>query len=100
MENTPLHAQKLSILSRLIKADQLTLEEALLLLKDEEKIDWQPLPTSPYAPFNKPYPSTTPYWTIQSTPSSGTFPLTGSCMTYSSTYASTLTSLLADKQIN
>lgn len=56
MENTPLHAQKLAILSRLIKADQLTLEEALLLLKDEQEAPviqpWQ-TPT---------YPRTSPYW--------------------------------------
>lgn len=36
MENTPLHAQKVTILSRLIKESSLTLEEALLLLKEEE----------------------------------------------------------------
>ena len=33
---TPLHTQKLAILSRLIKESSLTLEEALLLLKEEE----------------------------------------------------------------
>jgi hypothetical protein len=37
MENQELHAQKVTILSRLIKENYLTLEEALLLLKDEEK---------------------------------------------------------------
>jgi hypothetical protein len=37
MENTPLHAQKVTILSRLIKESSLTLEEALLLLKEEEE---------------------------------------------------------------
>lgn len=36
MENTPLHAQKVAILSRLMKETSLTLEEALLLLKEEE----------------------------------------------------------------
>ena len=36
MENQELHAQKVTILSRLIKENYLTLEEALLLLKDEE----------------------------------------------------------------
>lgn len=36
MENSPLHAQKVAILSRLIKETSLTLEEALLLLKQEE----------------------------------------------------------------
>jgi len=34
---TPLHAQKVAILSRLIKESSLTLEEALLLLKEEEE---------------------------------------------------------------
>jgi len=33
---TPLHSQKLAILSRLIKESSLTLEEALLLLKQVE----------------------------------------------------------------
>jgi hypothetical protein len=36
MENQELHAQKVTILSRLIKENYLTLEEALLLLKEEE----------------------------------------------------------------
>ena len=36
MENQELHAQKVTILSRLIKENSLTLEEALLLLKEEE----------------------------------------------------------------
>lgn len=36
MENTSLHTQKVAILSRLIKETSLTLEEALLLLKEEE----------------------------------------------------------------
>lgn len=36
MMNTELHAQKVTILSRLIKESSLTLEEALLLLKEEE----------------------------------------------------------------
>lgn len=36
MENKDLHAQKVTILSRLIKESSLTFEEALLILKDEE----------------------------------------------------------------
>ena len=36
MENTDLHTQKVTILSRLIKESSLTLEEALIVLKDEE----------------------------------------------------------------
>jgi hypothetical protein len=34
---TPLHAQKVAILSRLVKEQSITLEEALLLLKEEEQ---------------------------------------------------------------
>jgi hypothetical protein len=34
---TPLHAQKVAILSRLVKESSLTFEEALLLLKEEEQ---------------------------------------------------------------
>jgi hypothetical protein len=37
MENQELHTQKVTILSRLIKENYLNLEEALLLLKEEEK---------------------------------------------------------------
>lgn len=37
METQELHAQKVTILSRLIKESSLTLEEALLLLKDEQE---------------------------------------------------------------
>lgn len=39
METQELHAQKVTILSRLIKESSLTLEEALLLLKEEEQIE-------------------------------------------------------------
>lgn len=53
MENIPLHAQKVTILSRLIKESSLTLEEALLLLKEEE-VEQAPA-------F---IPSTTTPWTI------------------------------------
>lgn len=63
MENTPLHAQKLAILSRLIKADQLTLEEALLLLKGEEEA---PVTIQPWQ--SPTYPGTgSPYWFGSST---------------------------------
>lgn len=41
-ENLPLHAQKVAILSRLMKENtSLTLEESLLLLKDETEEDNQ-----------------------------------------------------------
>jgi len=55
MENTaPLHAQKVTILSRLIKESSLTLEEALILLKEEE-VKQGPAPLSGTI-------STSPYW--------------------------------------
>jgi hypothetical protein len=37
MENNELHTEKVKILSRLVKENYITLEEALLLLKEEEK---------------------------------------------------------------
>lgn len=67
MENN-LHTQKVAILSRLIKESSLTLEEALLLLKEEDVQEsvqptWTPGTTTPY---------TQPYFG-----GSGTFPLSG-----------------------
>ena len=53
MENK-LHAEKLAILSRLIKESSLTLEEALLLLKEEEQSISMP-PISVPAPINIPH---------------------------------------------
>lgn len=59
MENTLLHAQKTAILERLIKADQITLDEALTLLKEEPATTIQPWPLQPYYPT----PGTgNPYW--------------------------------------
>jgi hypothetical protein len=64
MENTSLHTQKVVILSRLIKESSLTLEEALLLLKEEEVEE---------TPVSQPKTwSYQPYIT-----GSGTLPLTG-----------------------
>ena len=37
MENNELHTEKVKILSRLVKENYITLEEALLLLKEEEQ---------------------------------------------------------------
>jgi hypothetical protein len=56
MENTPLHAQKVTILSRLIKESSLTLEEALLLLKGEE-VEQEPPVFTPgtTTPYTVPY---------------------------------------------
>jgi hypothetical protein len=54
MENSSLHTQKVTILSRLVKDNQITLEEALLLLKAEEETpvtvapSWIPGTASPY----------------------------------------------------
>ena len=67
METPTLHTQKVTILSRLVKESSLTLEEALLLLQEEEPEEtsvtpsWIPGTVSPY---------------IQ--PYTGTFPLTSS----------------------
>lgn len=47
MENTSLYAQKVVILSRLIKESSLTLEEALLLLKTDEVVEPDTVSTSP-----------------------------------------------------
>jgi hypothetical protein len=56
MENTPLHAQKVTILSRLIKESSLTLEEALLLLKEEEVEQEAPVFTpGTTTPYTVPY---------------------------------------------
>lgn len=67
METPTLHTQKVAILSRLVKESSLTLEEALLLLQEEEVEEvsvapsWIPGTVSPY---------------IQ--PYTGTYPLVGS----------------------
>jgi hypothetical protein len=62
-----LHAQKLNILSRLIKESSLTLEEALLLLKEEETLPIVNAPFQQSQPFTS-YPTIAPtltpgdYW--------------------------------------
>ena len=73
METPTLHTQKVTILSRLVKESSLTLEEALLLLKEEEVAEttvapsWVPATVSPY---------------IQPYAGSGILPLTGSSGTF------------------
>ena len=57
MENTSLYSQKVTILGRLIKESSLTLEEALVLLKEEEVT--APAQTTP-SPW---IPGTTTPWT-------------------------------------
>lgn len=37
--NSPLHIKKIEILTKLIKEDAISIEEALILLKDEELTD-------------------------------------------------------------
>ena len=68
METPTLHTQKVTILSRLVKESSLTLEEALLLLQEEEVMDPTPTVVNP---------GITPGSTWIA-PYTGTFPLTGS----------------------
>jgi hypothetical protein len=98
MENQELHAQKVTILSRLIKESSLTLEEALLLLKEEDAIE-EDVVQEPrqYVPQTgtstwRTSPSTNPYTVTYPTflsgiSSSGTVPLTGSNVTFTNTIA-------------
>lgn len=71
--NAELHSQKLDILARLIKADQLSLTEALLLLEsDEVKEEIQTLPQNPWPqPIWSP-----PYWGHTGTGTSDTVIIT------------------------
>lgn len=71
-ENISLHSQKLAILSRLIKESSLTLEEALLLLKEEEQpvIINTPGYTPPLQP-SSPYVNSGTYWYSDTTLSGG-----------------------------
>ncbi len=78
MENTPLHAQKVTILSRLIKESSLTLEEALVLLKEEEieeetVINTTPAGTSPWTTTTTPYIQPYTQWPYSSGSGSITF---------------------------
>lgn len=68
MEHSALHQEKIQILSRLIKESTLTLEEALLLLQEEE----QPAPVS----IPSYMPGTTTPWS-QPYFGTGTLPLSG-----------------------
>jgi hypothetical protein len=66
MENPTLHTQKVTILSRLVKESSLTLEEALLLLQEEEVEDQTPVSVTPawvggtVSPYIQPYNGTLP----------------------------------------
>jgi hypothetical protein len=80
MESTPIYAQKVTILSRLIKESSLTLEEALLLLKEEEPEEG-PVYT----------PSTTTPWTVTNPyiyPNIGTITVSSGSSSILSTYNS------------
>jgi len=73
MEHTELHQEKIQILSRLIKESSLTLEEALLLLQEEEEIT--PVSTPSYLPGTT-TPWSHPYY------GSGTIPLSGGTISF------------------
>lgn len=90
METQELHAQKVTILSRLIKESSLTLEEALLLLKEEEIEE----PKQEYVPQTSTGTwTTTPYTVTYPTFLSG-IPNTGTVTTSSS--SSMFTNTIAD----
>ena len=86
-QEMPLHAQKVAILSRLIKESSLTLEEALLILKEEE-VESTVISTPGWSTTPWTVPITNPYvgsGTINGNPitftSSSTY-LTGSASTF------------------
>lgn len=100
MDNKELHTQKVTILSRLIKESSLTLEEALLLLKEEEVIEENVIQesTTKYTP----QPGTWGNIGIRTTtPYTGTYPtfLSGfsSSGTTLSTSSSTFSNTIADE---
>lgn len=82
MQHSELHQEKIQILSRLIKESTLTLEEALVLLQEEE----QPAPV-----FTPSYiPGTTTPWS-QPYFGTGTLPLTGTITVPNGTFTTTNT---------
>lgn len=99
MDNQELHTQKVTILSRLVKESSLTLEEALLLLKEEEEVEEDVVQEPKYVPQTgtstwTTNPSTNPYTVTYPTflsgiSSSGTVPLTGSNVMFTNTIADT-----------
>lgn len=93
MDNQELHTQKVTILSRLVKESSLTLEEALLLLKEEETIEEDVVQEPKYVPqtgtstwSTNPY--TVTYPTFLSGIPSSTISSTGS-ITFNNTIADT-----------
>jgi hypothetical protein len=89
METLDLHAQKVTVLSRLIKESSLTLEEALLLLKEEEK------PTLTFGTTNGS--SSFPVYPSSGIWSTSTAPYMPS---FISTTGGTLTNTIADDSAN
>jgi hypothetical protein len=88
METLDLHAQKVTVLSRLIKESSLTLEEALLLLKKEDAIEKDVVQEPKYVPQTGTSTwRTNPYTVNYPTYSNGTMPLTGSNVTFTNTIA-------------
>jgi hypothetical protein len=96
MENKELHTEKVKILSRLIKESSLSLEEALLLLKEEEvekeqNIEKSSLPLTGYI-----YTTGTNIGTGTTTPSSRmTIGSTGSI-----SFGSTTNTVIADNSVD
>lgn len=92
METQELHAQKVTILSRLIKESSLTLEEALLLLKEEEieEVKQEYVPQTSTGTW-----TTTPYTVTYPTFLSG-FSGTSTLSTSSSTFTNTIADGSAD----
>jgi hypothetical protein len=93
MENTAedLHVKKVAILSRLIKESSLTLEEALLLLKEEEVVEEpkQYVPqTSTGTWTTNPYTVTYPTF-LSGIPTTGTLTTSSSSSTFTNTIAET-----------
>ena len=93
MENTAedLHVKKVAILSRLIKESSLTLEEALLLLKEEEVVEEpkQYVPqTSTGTWTTTPYTVTYPTF-LSGIPTTGTLTTSSSSSTFTNTIAET-----------
>lgn len=85
-----LHSQKITILSRLVKESSLTLEECLLLLKQEEVA--QPVDLQPFTPG-----TTTPWTTFPKVPNYGTH-IRGGNGTFPSTimYSNPITTTTSD----
>lgn len=86
--NTDLHQQKVKILSRLIKESSLTLEEALVLLREEEQlIVNQPV----VQPIVSPYPMPGTYYSTMAGDSINCTNVDGS------TWNSTVSQVLVDE---